>query len=904
MRPLARLIPQRPSRETTRRALPPAVSIGVHTLLLALIVVIGVADPLPIAQRPRLAEIATPSRAAPAETRPDTPVTPPDTTDRPTRPASRTAPTPGSLLPSPDPVERARADAPEFGLLPSTPALAWTSDLTRPEASETPTLTFAGLTAHAAERIVYVVDASGAVVPTLTYIKRNLARSVDRLAPSQRFDIIFFREPTPGADLDPRPRFAGELVSATPGTRDRAAAWVERQTAAGRSDPAAALEDAIALDPDLIFLLSTSIRRTQTGDPDDTPDLLDRLDALNPIDPRTGHRPVVIKTLQFLRPDPANLLRDVALIHGDGEGSYRLLTADQLDSPLTVEPTPDSDSPALDLAANRLQTIDTDAWTTLLALPSAAQRQAVHDAAADALSRLESVPDDARTPRWALLHQRASLFYSGASDASPSIPPLRDTLRLARTPPLTDPDADLERRLVRAIVRAILDQPSELAELCAQTGAPSVALRATLASRLYEQADAPTPDDLDHTALLLDAQNHARARLSRSPADPDAFARLLALVRDERLHPEAMLRERFVHAAISAADDTFEIDWDAMDPHAALARSTHRSLNPETRAGALQELAHLAERPDAPEPVRALALWRSAIAERDRAETDPDARERVRSRLMTLVQRFPRDPNAPAAAAAAIALGSTDDATLHPDLPTPFVSAALDTYPDHPGADRWRLGLARRARATTRLDLLDRIPPDSPETDLALDLYVETAEALSTPDALERALDYTHARAHRAWYRIALRLAETLAPPGHTGAAAHISPEDATRSADLYLALARRPERIGSPGEHELGFRAGQALARACASDPSLAPRAVRVLTELADETEGDRPPLFWHAWAVALETIAAHAPPRDPARDDARAHLARLRLLDAELGRDPWQTRLRRAAESLDSPT
>ncbi|MFG0306421.1 MAG: hypothetical protein ACF8Q5_09440 [Phycisphaerales bacterium JB040] len=897
MRLPARLRPRRPSRDTTRRALPPAVSVAVHALLLVLIVLIGVADPLPPAQRPRLAEIAAaPAARSPvAEPDPGPDVTPPDPTRaRAHTPAPRAAPTPASLLPPPAPVEPGE---PVDAVLPPSSSLVSATDLTAPGSADSPTLSFAGLTAHAAERIVYVVDASGAVVPTLTYIKQNLARSIDRLAPTQRFEIIFFREPVPGAALDPRPRFAGELVSATASTRARAGEWIEEQTAAGRSDPAAALEDAIALDPDLIFLLSTSIQRTQTDGPDDKPRLLQRLDELNPVNPRTGLRPVVIKTLQFLRPDPANLLRDIALIHGDGETSYRLLTADRLDQPLDTGPETAPDAPALDHAARALQAVDADAWTTLLAFPTREQRDRVRDAASDALDRLEALPEPGRSPRWALLHQRASLFYSASSGASPTRPPLRDTLRLARTAPLTDPDADLERRLVRALARAVLDQPSELSELSAQTRSPSVALRAALGARLFGDHDAALPDEPDPRALLLAAQSHARARLTTAPDDPDAFAPLLALAGDPRLHPEPTLRDRLVHEAVAAAEDSFDLDWNAVAPEAALARATHRSLFSQTRAPALAALEQLARRDDAPDTVRAGALWRAAIAERDRAETDANARDRVRKRLMALVTRFPADINAPLAAAAAVALGSTENAALDPELPSDFVRLALDTFPDHPAADRWHLGLARRASGPARLDLLDRIPPDSPETDLALALYTDTAFSLPSPETLERALAYTRERADARWYPLALQLADTLVTQ------ADPAPEDASRAADLYIALSEHADRIVNPDAHELRFRAGAALAGGAASDPALAPRAIATLTALAGDLESERTPLFWHAWTLALETVAAHAPASDPARSDARAHLARLRLLDPDLGAEPWRSRLRDAGESLDSP-
>jgi hypothetical protein len=93
----------------------------------------------------------------------------------------------------------------------------------------------------------------------------------------------------------------------------------------GRSDPLSGLSRAIALKPDVVFLLSRNIRRTGT-ETQSGEDLLTQLDRLNPKSSRTGQRPVVIKTIQFIDDDPTGLMQAIAVDHGDGNGSYRVMS--------------------------------------------------------------------------------------------------------------------------------------------------------------------------------------------------------------------------------------------------------------------------------------------------------------------------------------------------------------------------------------------------------------------------------------------------------------------------------------------------------------------------------------------------------------------------------------------------
>ncbi len=198
--------------------------------------------------------------------------------------------------------------------------------------------TFAGLGARQAVSIVYVVDASGAMVSSLKFVLAELERSVRSLSSGQKFQVVLFREREGQAEpydlLDVgggKPR----LLPATPANKASLAAWLAGITPTGRSNPLDGLKRGIEFDPDAVFLLSRSIRRSGGADdmgvwgrgPRET---LAELDRLNPRDSRTGRRRVVIKAIQFLEPDPTGTMPLIGEQHGDGPGSYSVLTLQAL----------------------------------------------------------------------------------------------------------------------------------------------------------------------------------------------------------------------------------------------------------------------------------------------------------------------------------------------------------------------------------------------------------------------------------------------------------------------------------------------------------------------------------------------------------------------------------------------
>ena len=193
-------------------------------------------------------------------------------------------------------------------------------------------VSFVGLGGGAARTIVYVVDASGSMIGAFPVILRELRNSIDRLSGAQSFSIIFFQRDE-AVETPP----AGQLMRATDENKVRTLSWIDENIIpSGRSSPLNAMERAMALTPEVIFLLSSNI--TGSGRYEMNPEaLLAALDALNPVDPLTGRRGTDINCVQFLDEDPLEALKLIARRHGGGDDArsneadaYRFLNRSEL----------------------------------------------------------------------------------------------------------------------------------------------------------------------------------------------------------------------------------------------------------------------------------------------------------------------------------------------------------------------------------------------------------------------------------------------------------------------------------------------------------------------------------------------------------------------------------------------
>lgn len=199
---------------------------------------------------------------------------------------------------------------------------------------------FAGLSAHGeqARTVVYVIDASGPMISSLSDVFAEVNRSVSALLPTQRFGVVLFRD---AGDSQRTVMFDPELREASARNRELLRRWLAGITATGRSNPMDGLRAALAFKPQVVFLLSRSITRTGGGVWDVGPQAtLDELDRLNPVLPPgpggVKGRTTLIKTIQFQEPDTTGVMQKIAERHGGGgvksaDGpAYRVLKREEL----------------------------------------------------------------------------------------------------------------------------------------------------------------------------------------------------------------------------------------------------------------------------------------------------------------------------------------------------------------------------------------------------------------------------------------------------------------------------------------------------------------------------------------------------------------------------------------------
>lgn len=266
------------------------------------------------------------------------------TLDRSAAPKANTAPTPptppkpATASPSSTPAPNASAAAATAA--PATPDLFLPpSTSSAPSAPQTPAATgagtslgatlsapslgvdFAGKSARRARSVVYVVDASGPMLSSFPQVRDQLLASVAALTPTQRFGVVLFRGVDDPADPGTL-RFTDRLADATPARREQLRQFLSTAQPRGRSNPLQGLRAAIDLKPQVIFLLSRSIERTQGGQWDLGLDAtMAELDRLNPIDPASGRRPIIIKTIPFLGQDPTGIMQRIEFDHGSATNS-------------------------------------------------------------------------------------------------------------------------------------------------------------------------------------------------------------------------------------------------------------------------------------------------------------------------------------------------------------------------------------------------------------------------------------------------------------------------------------------------------------------------------------------------------------------------------------------------------
>ncbi len=110
-----------------------------------------------------------------------------------------------------------------------------------------------GQSARGARKIVYVVDRSGSMIDTFDFVRQELKRSISSLRRSQKFHVIFFNAREP---LESPPK---RLVSAIEAYTGPFFEFLDKVVPTGGTKPEAAIRRALALKPDLVYLLSDGI---------------------------------------------------------------------------------------------------------------------------------------------------------------------------------------------------------------------------------------------------------------------------------------------------------------------------------------------------------------------------------------------------------------------------------------------------------------------------------------------------------------------------------------------------------------------------------------------------------------------------------------------------------------------
>ncbi len=166
---------------------------------------------------------------------------------------------------------------------------------------------FHGIT-HQGNFLIYIVDSSKSMGTAFKAAKNELLRSVFELESKQRFQVIFFDD----QPLYYPPFHPDACPTAEPTTnanKIRFASWAASISMGDGAPPDVALNYALKLKPDVIFLLSDGAF---------SPQILDRLAEKNRLDNAFGDsRPIsIINTIGYGRADQFETLRQMAVRNG------------------------------------------------------------------------------------------------------------------------------------------------------------------------------------------------------------------------------------------------------------------------------------------------------------------------------------------------------------------------------------------------------------------------------------------------------------------------------------------------------------------------------------------------------------------------------------------------------------
>jgi len=866
-----------------RWALPPGVSLVIHAGLVVLLIVVGsraaaIAANQPKATRLPLSEL---EYTAPPQSTQD--MSQPSVSserakaERPVVPSSSSVLDRSAMeLAAPTSV---RTQAMSAATLEQ---LAQQSSTLSAEPNSAPApISFAGVSTGAARSIVYVIDTSGATLTSLSYIRQRLLQSIDRLSPTQRFQVIAFRQL--GESTHTLPELVSrrsKLPRATRANKQAVADWLEDMPAQGRSNPVDGLAAALELKPDMILLISRGIERTEVPWAGGLAAVRKRLDELNPLDQVKGTRPAVIKTIQLLNEDPTGIMRTIGIFHGDGHNDHQVITYAQLVSP---DPAPRA-IPSSDADA-RLSTVEDQLaglkasggyYRATTSLPTDADRGEIENALVRINAMLQKA--DSEDARAALLGGE-SLLVSGEADELR----IRMFIEALDEAVFVSPELDARRRIVVAQLKALngdtdaavnellaLLEEREPLGLSAITSAHAILVLSSLTESASVEFD-QEPFTTDPAWALMLAQ--ARSMFRLSGGRDDAISPLLELRKILPDH-EALIDSSIAQMLESVDGGRVRVP-DLARFIVARTRLTGGDLGQRLRAiNILRELgggdgldAALAEE----------SLWLACLGAR--AINTRESGGVLMLAASELAQRFPEHEGAADALAGAIDAANEFEST---NL-IPLLRQVIAQYPARIEIDLWRLQLIELTEGQEQLALIKSLTPATRESDMGAEILHAHELRANPVDRLRQAreaavaLDRLRSPLAGYWHRIAAEL-EVESDPGSA----------AER-------LGRIVQKNVSFGDPDLELLYARALLGSGRPDDALAR-----LTSLAGSLNTNPNKHFWHAWTLILETVAFEGNAAD--RDSAVAHMTRLKLLDPNLGPEPFRSRLIKASNTLHS--
>lgn len=877
-----------------RWALPPGVSIVVHISLIALLIVVGSraaslaqsderTTKLPLAEIEFSAPIqSTPSSQQQEESESD------NSSSEADQPNNQPVQSEPSVL---DRSARALADTTPVSSQAMSAAtldqLSKQSSALSAEPSSAPTpISFAGVSTGAARSIVYVVDTSGATLTSLSYIRERLLQSIDRLSPTQRFQVIAFRK-LEGSDyaIPNLQTSRNKLPRATRENKQAVADWLSKMPARGQSNPVDGLAAAIELEPDMILLISRGIQRTEAPWAGGLKNVRQRLDELNPLDPVKGTRPVVIKTIQLLDEDPTGIMRTIGVFHGDGHNDHQVITYNQLSNPdpEPLPPPPTNADARLSGAEDQIVGLKASGayYRALYAHTLNDDQSKINEA----LRRIHQMLDSADTedPRAALLIAEAHLLGSAQFNSAEQMDTIRTTLDESV---FVSPELDARRRIILAMLRSESDPvqsvqslKSLLSERDQLNISDLTAASAVLALSMHEEPDSQLldtpPFTTDPAWTLLHAQTRAWSMLKRDPLI--AFDPLLDL---RALLPHL---EPLIDRSIAAMVNELRLDQTNANKINLLpqlvrfidARARLTSTNTDDKQDAIETLLLLARSDD--QKLVEDSLWLACLGAR--ALNTRDSHSVLIEAASKLADRFPAHPGAADALAGAI---DTASASKSP-LITPLLRQAITTYPDRIEIDLWKLQLIELTSGQEQESLIRSLTPATRESDLGAQILHENALNERPSDPLQHAIQTADALD---------RLRSPLSTHWHRTAAALEVDSDPTSAT---IRLSRLVHNSVDPEDPQLELLYARSLIGA--DQPN---KALERLTQLASALNSNDSKHFWHAWTLIIETTIAQGNESD--KDNARAHLTRLKLIDPKLGPEPYRSRLIEAQSTLHS--